>query len=79
MSYCTYVLANHQDIQEKLQEEIKLYSDDTDQSSIYDTVEKLIYLDMFIKEVIRMYPIAAFVMNRLCVEDTFVGKHRIKK
>ncbi|CAF1362555.1 unnamed protein product [Rotaria sordida] len=79
MSYCTYVLANHQDIQEKLQEEINLYSDDTDQSSIYDTVEKLIYLDMFIKEVIRMYPIAAFAMNRLCVEDTFVGKHRIKK
>jgi hypothetical protein len=64
LSYCTYVLAKFQDEQQKLYEEILSYFnsnnltiDEINQMVNSETVNKLDYLDMFIKEVLRMYPI----------------------
>jgi len=78
LGYCTYRLAAHPDIQEKLNEEIlEHWSPDID---YYDLVmSKLTYLDLFVREVLRMHPIAIQVVNRECMEDTHIGKYHIQK
>lgn len=63
LSYCTYVLVKHPEEQQKLFEEIySFFRNISDGSNNIepnaDNVNKLEYLDMFIKEVLRMYPIA---------------------
>ncbi|CAF1531754.1 unnamed protein product, partial [Didymodactylos carnosus] len=55
LAYCTYVLAKYQNIQGKLQMEIDAENDE--------------YLDLFIKEVLRMYPIPIQTINRRCMID----------
>jgi len=78
LAYCTYRLAKHQQIQQKLYEEIREHLS-TDES-FYDIImHKLTYLDLFIKEVLRMHPIAIQVMNRQCTEDTYVKQVHIQQ
>ena len=56
INYCFYVLATHPDELKKLQEEI---DSNLDQENVnYENIQSLEYLDMFIKEVLRMYPVA---------------------
>ena len=69
LSYCTYVLATHPNVQRKLQDEIDANITNDDQSPTYEIIEKLEYLDMFIKEVNRMYPISPIVLTRSCIKD----------
>ncbi|CAF1071542.1 unnamed protein product, partial [Didymodactylos carnosus] len=63
-AYATYILATHSDVQKKLQDEI-----DTDTH----------YIDLFWKEVSRMYPIATPFIKRHCVQNTQVLDYKIKK
>jgi cytochrome P450 len=42
-------------------------------------MSKLTHMDMFIREVLRMYPIAIQVVNRRCMEDTNVAGNNIQK
>ncbi|CAF3367862.1 unnamed protein product [Rotaria sp. Silwood2] len=79
LSYCTFILATHRDIQQKVQDEIDANTDDSSQLPTYDMIEKMEYLDIFIKEVTRIYPVLPFVLNRLCTRDTTIGKHSIEK
>ena len=56
LAYCTYVLSTHPDEQQKLCDEINSFFRNTNESGTYedpnaDNVNKLEYLDMFIKEV----------------------------
>ena len=66
LSYITYVLATHPDEQLKLQHHIdeQFHPDTPDEMPSYESVSNMDYLDMFIREVLRMYPIAPFVVNR---------------
>ncbi|CAF0846572.1 unnamed protein product [Adineta steineri] len=78
LGYCTYRLALHQDIQEKVYEELREHWSANDNS--YDTImSKLTYMDLFVKEVLRMHPIAIQVVNRQCNEDTHVAGYDIQK
>ncbi|CAF1341978.1 unnamed protein product [Rotaria sordida] len=79
LAFCTYVLATHPDVQQKLQDEIDANVGDSAQLSTYEIVDNLKYLDMFIKEVNRMFPIVPIVINRLCVRDTTIGQYTIKE
>ncbi|CAF1547533.1 unnamed protein product [Didymodactylos carnosus] len=81
LAYSTYILANHPDIQRKLQEEIdQNYRDDVDtQNPDYNFVNNMHYMDLFIREVLRMYPIAASVINRQCMTETDVCGYKIAK
>jgi len=46
----------------------------------YDVImSKLTYMDLFIREVLRMHPIAIQVVNRQCMEDTHVVGYDIQK
>jgi hypothetical protein len=40
-------------------------------NDLYDTIEKLSYLDMFVREVLRMFPIANSMVSRKCAIDNF--------
>lgn len=87
LAYATYELARRPDVLEKLQEEIDQLplntGDDFDEEMKkypdYDIVAGMPYMDMFISEVLRMYPIASRVINRCAVEDTVIQGIQIDK
>ena len=70
------MLGIHQDIQEKLREEIDKVFDDCNHSDIdlsIEQIKQLKYLDCVIKEVQRIYPTAPFIGHDLS-EDTKISK-----
>ena len=71
LSYATYVLATHPEEQQKLQEHIDAHFDpETEHTmSTYEIVSEMDYLDMFIRETLRMFPIAPSVITRQSTED----------
>ena len=71
LAYMTYTLASHPDIQLKLQEHIDTHFNPENESDMpaYDTVMQMEYLDMFIRETLRMYPIVPIAITRQSVED----------
>ena len=76
LAYCTYVLATEPGIQKKLQAEI---DDQHGKELDYDTVTKMEYMDLFLREVLRMYPPSIGAITRVCNETTTVRDHNIQK
>lgn len=67
------MLAIHQDMQEKIyQEAINVHSSQTSHTD-YDTLAKLVYLEMFIKETMRHFSVAPF-LGREALHDTPIRK-----
>ena len=66
-----YILATHPEEQTKLQEHIDthFHPDESNELPSYDIVFNMEYLDMFIREALRMYPIAPIFINRQSAED----------
>ena len=58
LQYCAYVLTRHPEEQQKLYEEINHYYFDDSVEPNSENIGELQYLEMFIKEVLRFYPIA---------------------
>ncbi|CAF1165236.1 unnamed protein product [Adineta steineri] len=88
LAYATYVLAKHPDVLKKLQDEIDQLPIDSDDNTSdekikeyldYDTVTHLSYMDMFISEVLRMYPIGNLAIQRCAMENTVVQGINIEK
>ncbi|CAF4117159.1 unnamed protein product [Rotaria sp. Silwood2] len=77
LTYCTYILATHANVQEKLRAEIDECQDKNE--SDYDRVHNMIYLDSFIREVLRMFPIAPKAISRECNTTTTVCDYVIEK
>lgn len=75
LAYCTYILATEPDIQKKLQEEL----DCIDSTFDYSCIQNINYLDLFIREVLRMYPIAIQALSRVCDQDTTICGYSVKK
>ncbi len=71
LSYIAYVLATHPEEQQKLQEHIDTHFDGETEHDMpsYDAISNMDYLDMFIRETLRMYPIAPVVISRQSTED----------
>lgn len=71
LSYISYVLATHPHEQQKLQEHIDSHFNPLTENDMpsYDTISQMDYLDMFIRETLRMYPIAPIVVNRQSTEE----------
>jgi cytochrome P450 len=68
MSMCMYFMAKNPTVQEKLYEEIKEAVEKAGTQSLdYYTVQSLPYLDMFLNETLRMYPLTH--LERVCVRD----------
>ena len=59
LANAAYILTTKPDIQRKLQEEI----DEISSKFNYDSVHNMVSLDWFIREILRMYPVAPTVMQ----------------
>lgn len=68
MTFTVLELAVHPDLQDKLYEEIKERFPNDENDITYESVSSLKYLDMVLKESLRMYPPFAMT-NRVCVKD----------
>ncbi|CAF0916640.1 unnamed protein product [Adineta steineri] len=88
LAYATYVLAKHPDVLKKLQDEIDQFPIDSDDNTNdekmkeypdHNIVTHLSYMDMFISEVLRMYPIGNFTVQRCAMENTIVQGINIEK
>ena len=83
LSYCLHTLAAKPYLQEKLFNEMSangLFDDEDHLDQLTENdLSKLVYLDAFIKEVLRMNPTAVQFVNRRCVEETQIQGYRIPK
>ena len=78
LAYSTYHLIENPEYQEKIyQEFLENYSSDV---HLYDLLTtKLSYLDSFVREVLRLHPIAIQAVNRECIQTTHLGQYLIEK
>ncbi|KAJ4439688.1 hypothetical protein ANN_07816 [Periplaneta americana] len=76
MSFTCYMLANHQDVQDKVVAELKEIFDSSDRPPTYNDLQKMKYLEQAIKETLRLYP-SVPVIGRYCAEDLKVGDYTI--
>jgi cytochrome P450 len=71
LAYVTHILATHPEEQKKLQDYIDSHlSKDTILD--YDILNNMEYLDWFIRETLRMYPITPIIINRQCSEEIYI-------
>ncbi|CAD5228841.1 unnamed protein product [Bursaphelenchus okinawaensis] len=78
LSFTTYFLSQHQDVQDKVRAEIKEVCGDEELT--YERLNSLRYTDAVIKETLRFIPIGTSVLNRTASKDTTIGNNiQIKK
>lgn len=70
--FCMLMLALHPEIDQKLYDEIKIYSNNGTDDLDYETVKKMPYLDMVVKETLRLLPVVPIV-GRQCIQDVVLG------
>lgn len=78
LSYTILLLAMYPDIQERLYNELRSVYDTQDEETSYERVQKLTYLDLVLKESMRMFPVAPFIV-RTATADTPVSSCIIPK
>lgn len=78
LSYTILLLAMYPDIQERLYSELRSVYDTQDEETSYERVQKLTYLDLVLKESMRMFPVAPFIV-RTATADTPVSSCIIPK
>ena len=79
LAYSTEVLAKHPEIQEKLLDEINENFTEANDIFDYEKIANLPYMDLFIREVLRMYRISGLPMTRECNKTTDVCGHQIEE
>ncbi|EFP13128.1 hypothetical protein CRE_07685 [Caenorhabditis remanei] len=71
LSFTTYLLTNHPEVQRKLQAELDRECKDSEVT--FDNLSKLKYLECVMKETLRLYPLASPANSRTCMNDTVIG------
>jgi cytochrome P450 family 13 len=75
LSFVCYELIKNPESLQKLVEEIDDHLFDSDPEDLsYEKINELKYLDSVIKESLRLHPIAASAVTRLCMETTEIGE-----
>lgn len=78
LSYTILLLAMYPDIQEKLYRELRLAYDTQNEETSYERLQQLPYLDCVLKESMRLFPVAPFIV-RTATADTPVSNCIIPK
>eukprot|EP00164_Ancoracysta_twista_P002063 GFYU01002717.1.p1 GENE.GFYU01002717.1~~GFYU01002717.1.p1 ORF type:complete len:506 (-),score=169.54 GFYU01002717.1:156-1673(-) len=78
MSWLVYYLAKHQDVQDKLRDELNEVMGDR-QDITYDDLKEMRYLNMCVKETLRMKPPVRAFQSRHVKEDTVLGGYKVPK
>ncbi|CDW59268.1 p450 domain containing protein [Trichuris trichiura] len=73
LSYTIYELARHPEVQEKLRSEIMDNHTDENEKPSYESVQRMVYLDCVIRETLRLYPLASWVVSRKCMQTCTTG------
>ncbi|XP_063930005.1 probable cytochrome P450 6a23 isoform X2 [Zophobas morio] len=68
MAYAFYELARHQDVQDKLRDEIQTVMKRHDGKISYSSLQELKYMDQVLDETLRKYP-TLFSITRRCIKD----------
>ncbi|XP_063709170.1 probable cytochrome P450 313a4 [Culicoides brevitarsis] len=76
VSFCLLMLAMHQDIQERVVDELRSVFDTKDQPVTPEAVSKLEYLSMVMNETLRLFPITPLI-GREALKDTKLDKFEI--
>lgn len=71
LSFTMYLLARHQDVQERLFHEINDTLGSKDHPS-YDEISEMKYLDQVLQESMRLYPPVTNFITRVCQEDVTI-------
>uniref|UniRef100_A0A182M2E4 Cytochrome P450 n=1 Tax=Anopheles culicifacies TaxID=139723 RepID=A0A182M2E4_9DIPT len=71
------LLAMHPDVQEKLFSELKTHCSPEVENIRYETLSRLTYLEMVLKESLRLLPIAAVIGRRTTEELDLGGEYRL--
>ncbi|PNF34013.1 Cytochrome P450 4C1 [Cryptotermes secundus] len=72
LSFACWILSRHQDVQEKVLMEQKEIFGDSDRPATYRDIQEMKYLEMVIRETIRLYPTVP-VFGRKLQKDIDVG------
>jgi len=77
LEWALYFLAAHPEMQKRAREEV----DEVFQGKLpdADSVKGLVYVDMFIKEVLRHRPPVASLITRVATQDAYVGDYLVPK
>ncbi|CAH1400220.1 unnamed protein product [Nezara viridula] len=76
LMFLHFLLANHPDVQEKVyDEQMDIFGDDI-RTPTAQELKKMIYLEMVIKETLRLYPSIPF-HSRLLQEDLRIDEHTV--
>ncbi|KAK0161242.1 hypothetical protein PV327_009735 [Microctonus hyperodae] len=68
LSFLFYQLSQHQDIQQKVREEVFTVLEKFDNELNHDTIREMTYMDQVINESLRMFPTAGRLM-KICTEQ----------
>ncbi|KAF8384350.1 hypothetical protein PRIPAC_73492 [Pristionchus pacificus] len=82
LSYLTHFLANHPDVQERMREEVEAVCQNEASELLkkieYEELAELKYMEAAIKESLRHYPLASFVVSRDCQKATTIGNVKLE-
>lgn len=77
--YILYCLSKHRDVQEKIYNELKtIFGDDMNRDPTYNELQHMKYLELVIKESMRLYPPVPLI-QRLIENDCEVGELKLIK
>jgi len=77
-AFTFYALSQHPHIEQKVISELDSVLNG--EAPTFESINQLIYLDLVVKESLRMYPPASTLAGRICIEDdTLPGNIKIEK
>ncbi|XP_012230909.2 cytochrome P450 9e2-like [Linepithema humile] len=68
MCFIAHELAVNRDIQDRLREEVEQHFSEENDTISYESLSKMVYMDMVVSETLRKYP-PVLLIDRLCVKN----------